>query len=189
MRDSKDHPGRGRARGITAAGCAIIFLAAGAALLPAEEGLSPDVMGALLLGAGLIEVVAGSLRRETRILAMLAGAITAGAGLLFLLNEDARFFPTVNVIIAWLILRSFVLAANATLVDGGVRRWTLISAATDFILGLITLVGLSLSTGVVLIFGPTPEIVASFAWVLALSFVVTGTLLLEVGSCERETSS
>jgi hypothetical protein len=31
--------------------------------------------------------------------------------------------------------------------------------------------------------------VATFAWVLALSFVATGTLLLEVASCERESAS
>ena len=73
--------------------------------------------------------------------------------------------------------------------ESGIRRWTIIAAGTDFALGLIMLIGLSLSTAVVLIFGPTPEIVASFAWVLALSFVATGTLLLEVASCEREAAS
>jgi hypothetical protein len=36
---------------------------------------------------------------------------------------------------------------------------------------------------VVSIFGPTPELVATFAWVLAASFVVNGLLLLEVASC------
>ena len=180
---------RGHARATGVAGFAIIALAAGAALLPAEKGISSDVLGALLLGAGLIEMVAGALRRETRMLAMAAGGITAGAGLMFLLNSDARFFPTVNIVIAWLILRAVVLAFTSTRVEAGIRRWTMIAAGTDFALGLIMLIGLSLSTAVVLIFGPTPEIVASFAWVLALSFVATGTLLLEVASCERETAS
>src|SRR5215203_6191607 len=86
---------RGNARATAVAGFAIILLAAGAALLPAEKGISSDVLGGLLLGAGLIEMVAGALRRETRILAMGAGGITAAAGLMFLLNSDARFFPTV----------------------------------------------------------------------------------------------
>jgi hypothetical protein len=36
------------------------------------------------------------------------------------------------------------------------------------------------------LFGPTPAIVATFAWILALSFVATGLLLLEVASCARE---
>jgi len=178
---------RGLARATSVAGFAIIALAAGAALLPAEKGISSDVLGALLLGAGLIEMVAGALRRETRLLAMGAGGITAFAGLMFLLNSDARFFPTVNIVIGWLFLRAVVLGVTSAQVhESGIRRWTIIAAGTDFALGLIMLIGLSLSTAVVLIFGPTPEIVASFAWVLALSFVATGTLLLEVASCERE---
>ena len=183
----EDRLRRGLARANSVAGFAIILLAAGAALLPAEKGISSDVLGALLLAGGLIETVAGSLRRETRILAMTAGVITAVAGLLFLLNSDARFFPTVNIVIGWLFLRAIVLGVTCTQLEGGMRRWTIIAAITDFALGLIMLIGLSLSTAVVLIFGPTPEIVATFAWVLALSFVATGTLLLEVASCERET--
>lgn len=187
--DREGPPRRGHARATSVAGFAIIALAAGAALLPAEKGISSDVLGALLLAAGLIEMVAGSLRRETRTLAMSAGGITAAAGVIFLLNSDARFFPTVTIVIAWLVLRAAVLAMTSVEVKSGVRRWTIIAAGTDFALGLIMLIGLSLSTAVVLIFGPTPELVASFAWVLALSFVATGTLLLEVASCERETAS
>ena len=171
---------------MTVAGIAIILLSAGAALLPAEKGISADVIGALLLAAGLLELVAGSLRRETRAYAMAAGAITAIAGLLFLLNSDARFFPIVNIVIAWLFIRSAVLAITSPQVAGSVRRWTIIAAATDFLLGLVLLIGLSLASVVILLFGPTPQIVATFAWVVALSFVATGLLLLEVASCERE---
>ena len=69
---------------------------------------------------------------------------------------------------------------------GSVRLWTSVASATDFVLALVLLVGLSLSSVVVLLFGPTPAIVASFAWIVALSFVATGLLLLEVASCERE---
>ena len=99
-------------------------------------------------------------------------------------------FPTVNIVIGWLFLRAVALGVTSAQVhESGIRRWTIIAAGTDFALGLIMLIGLSLSTAVVLIFGPTPEIVASFAWVLALSFVATGTLLLEVASCEREAAS
>jgi hypothetical protein len=60
------------------------------------------------------------------------------------------------------------------------------AAATDVALGLLLLVGLSISTLIVTLFGPTPEMIASFAWILAISFVVTGMLLLEIASCERE---
>jgi hypothetical protein len=56
----------------------------------------------------------------------------------------------------------------------------------DFLLAMLLLAGLSIAAIIVSIFGPTPPLIASFAWVLAASFVVTGTLLLEVASCERE---
>ena len=84
---------RARARGLRAAGIAIILLSAGAALLPAGKSISSDMVGALLIAAGLIEAVAGSLRREVRPFAMAAGAVTALAGLLFVLNPDNAFLP------------------------------------------------------------------------------------------------
>ena len=164
----------------------MIVLSAGAALLPVEKGISSGVVGALLLAAGIIELAAGRMRRETRELATLAGAVTALAGLLFLLNQDSKFFPIVNIVIGWLALRSVILAVKSRRVHGSVRLWTCVAAATDFVLALVLLVGLSLSSVVVLLFGPTPAIVASFAWVVALSFVATGLLLLEVASCERD---
>jgi hypothetical protein len=49
--------------------------------------------------------------------------------------------------------------------------------------------GLSTSTIVVSLFGPTRELVASFAWILAASFVVNGLMLLEVASCERDAAA
>lgn len=177
---------RARARWIGIAGVAIIVISAGAALLPVEKGISAGVIGALLLAAGLIEIAAGSLRRDTRDLAMLAGGVTVLAGLLFLLNRESRFFPVVNIVIGWLAVRSVILAIKSRRVDDSVRTWASIAAATDFLLALVLLVGLSLSSVVVLLFGPTPAVVASFAWIVALSFVATGLLLLEVASCERE---
>ena len=48
------------------------------------------------------------------------------------------------------------------------------------------LVGLSIATFVYTLFGATPPLIASFAWVLALSFVVNGLLLLEVASVARQ---
>ena len=175
-----------RARWMSIAGVAMILLSAGAALMPVDKGISAGIIGALLLVAGLIELAAGSLRRDTRDLAMLAGGITILAGLLFLMNQESRFFPIVNIVIGWLALRSLILAFKSRRVGGSVRTWTSVAAATDFVLALVLLIGLSLSSVVVLLFGPTPAIVASFAWILALSFVATGLLLLEVASCERD---
>ena len=175
-----------RARGIRIAGLAIIFLGVGAALMPAGKSLSSDVIGTLLIAAGLVEIVASSLRRDVRAYATAAGGVTAFAGLLFVLNPETHFFPTVVPIIAWLLIRSAILAYACTHLKGSVRTWMGLSAGLDFVLAALLIAGLSITTIVVNIFGPTPELIASFAWILAASFVVNGLLLLEVASYERQ---
>ena len=178
-----------RARGLRAAGLAIILLSLGAALLPAGKSISSDLVGGLLIAAGLIEAVAGSLRREARQYEMAAGGVTALAGLLFILNPTTHFFPNVTLVIAWLLIRAVILGLAARPSAGSVRVWTGISAGVDLLLSLLLMAGLSITTIVVSLFGPTEPLVASFAWFLAVSFVVNGLLLLEVASCEREAAS
>jgi hypothetical protein len=180
---------RKRARGLRAAGIAIILLSAGAVLLPAGKRISSDMIGGLLIAAGLIEAVAGSLRRDVRPFAMAAGGVTALAGLVFIVNRETHFFPTVILLIAWLVVRSVILAAASVETTGSVRVWTALSAGTDLLLGGLLLAGLSIATIVISIFGPTHWLIASFAWFVAASFVATGLLLLEVASCEREAAS
>jgi hypothetical protein len=58
----------------------------------------------------------------------------------------------------------------------------------DLLLAILLIAGLSITTIVVSIFGPTPWLIASFAWFVAASFIVNGLLLLEVASCEREST-
>ena len=187
--DARD-PERRRARLFTIAGWLIIVLGAGAALLPLIDRVSGSkIVGALLFAGGLVEIFAGTLRRETRIPSMLAGAVTTLAGLMFLLNPTGRFVPTVTIVTAWLLVRSVVLLVSSRLAEGSVRVWIGLSAATDLVLGVVLLAGISIGTLVVALFGPTPGLVASFAWVLALSFVVTGLLLLEIASCERDAAT
>lgn len=175
--------GRARGRATRVAGVAIILLSAGAALLPAGKSISSDMIGALLIAAGLIETVAGSLRREMRPYAMAAGIVTALAGLLFVTDHETHFFPRVVPVIGWLAARALILLAGSREAGGSVRTWTALSAAMDFLLAVLLLAGLSISTIIISIFGPTPELVASFAWVLAASFVVNGLMLMEVASC------
>jgi hypothetical protein len=175
---------RTRARATRVAGIAIILLSIGAALLPANKGISSDMIGGLLIAAGLIEAIAGSLRKQARPFAMGAGAVTAIAGLLFVVEPETHFFPTVAPVIGWLVIRSLILGVASRETSGSVRMWTGLSAGMDFLLAVLLLTGLSIATVVVSVFGPTPELVASFAWVLAGSFVVNGLLLLEIASCE-----
>lgn len=175
-----------RVRALRVAGAAIILLGIGAALLPAGKTISSDMIGGLLVAAGLIETVAGSVRREARPFAMAAGIVTALAGLLFIVDPETHFFPRVVPIVGWLLVRSLILVGALTETRGSVRRWTAISAGLDFLLGVLLIAGLSISTIVISLFGPTRELVASFAWILAASFVVNGMMLLEVASCERD---
>ena len=176
-----------RANLISLAGVLVILLSAGAALLPAANGLKDSlVIGALLVTEGIIECLAGTLRIQTKPFAEAAGAVTALTGLLFILNPSAHFFPTVTLIIVWLLIRSLILAVGSRRAGGSVRGWITISAGMDFLLAALLVAGLSIATIVVSIFGPTPPLIASFAWVLAASFVVNGLLLLEAASCERD---
>ncbi len=175
-----------KSRAFRIAGILVIMLGVAAAFLPAGKTIPSDMIGGLLIAAGLIEMLAGSLRRQVRPFAMVAGAVTALAGLLFVLNPETHFFPSVWPIVGWLFVRSLVLAAAAVETRGSVRAWTALSAGMDFLLGVLLITGLSISTIVVSVFGPTRELVAAFAWILAASFVVNGLMLLEVASCERE---
>ena len=184
---STDDSSNKRARWIAVAGWVIILLSAGAALLPLIDRLSGvKVVGVLLVAAGLVEIFAATLRNETKALAMAAGGVSAVAGLMFLTNPVNHFLPLITIVTGWLLVRSLILFVTSRQVRGSVRTWLTLSAATDLVLGVVLLAGLSIATLVVMLFGPTPGLVASFAWVLALSFVVTGTLLLEIASCERE---
>lgn len=175
-----------RARRLAASGWLIIALSAGGIALPLVEPANGAlVIGAMLFAAGLIEIIAALVRHQTRTLALLAGMVTVLAGLMFATDPATHFLSTLTIIMGWLVLRSLILASAALLERGSARRWTALSAITDFILSAALAVGVSISTLVVALFGPTEDLVTSFAWVLAISFVATGTLLLELASCAR----
>ena len=176
-----------RATWIARAGWFILLLSAGSALLPLYgKPHGSTIIATLLVIAGVTEIFAGSLRHETRRLAMLAGAVTTLAGILFATGSATHFLSMLSIIAGWLVLRSIVLILAARLEHGSVRTWTALSAATDFVLALVLVVGLSIATLIVTLFGATPPMIASFAWILALSFIATAMLLLQVASCARE---
>ena len=177
-----------RARAFRVAGILIILLGVAAALLPAGKTISSDMIGGLLIAAGLIETVTGSLRHGTRQYVMAAGVVTALAGLLFVMNPETHLFPRVVPIIAWLLIRSLILAAAVVETGGAVRLWTAFSAGMDFLLAILLIAGLSMATLVVTVFGPTRELIASFAWILAASFAVNGLMLLQVANCAEDSA-
>lgn len=181
-------PDQRRARTTALCGWLVLLIGAGALLLPEVAASSGAlVVGQLLLVAGLLEVVAASGRRIARLPASLAGLATVIAGCLFLAREETRFLPNITVMTFWLVLRVLALGV-ATARSGGstIRRWTGIAAATDLALSAILILGLPLASIIVALFGTTSDLVASFSWVLATSFLATGAMLLQIAACERE---
>src|SRR6185503_3043505 len=113
-----------RARAFRVAGIVIILLGVAAALLPSGKTIASDMIGGLLIAAGLIETVTGSLRHGTRHWVLAAGVVTALAGLLFIMNPETHLFPRVWPIIGWLLLRRLMLGAATIETARAVRLWT-----------------------------------------------------------------
>jgi uncharacterized membrane protein HdeD (DUF308 family) len=178
-----------RARGIAIAGWLIIAMSAFAALLPFFERQGGAVIiGGLLIASGLAELFAGLLRHEARRLSILNGAVAIGAGLLFATGPASQYFmPSVVIVTGWLLLRALLLFLAARVTHKGVRWWTGLSALTDLLLALLLIIGIPIASLVLGLFGATAELVASFAWILALSFITDGLMLLEIASAARET--
>jgi hypothetical protein len=109
------------------------------------------------------------------------------------LDPHAGFFPVLNLVILWSIVRAAALAFAASLCKGSLQNWFILAAATDFLLAVLLLSGMPIALVVWGLFGRTSEIVATFAWVLAASFVATGAMLIAVAPAEasegRETSA
>jgi hypothetical protein len=97
-----------------------------------------------------------------------------------LLLSPRGFLPVLNIVIAWLALRSAILLFAAIQCRSFPRTWTFVAAGVDFLLAFLLLAGLQISLLVVGIFGPSGPIVETFAWVLAFSFFATGALLITV---------
>ena len=175
-----------RAKFIATAGWFILLLSAGSALLPLYgKTHSSVIIGTLLVLGGATELIAGRIRHRARRLSMLAGALTVLAGILFVAESSTHFLSTLSIVAGWLFSRSLVLMLAARVESGSVRTWTGIAALTDLVLALILAVGLSIATLVVSLFGATSPMIASFAWVLAASFIATAMFMLEIAACAR----
>ena len=123
-----------RSRALRVAGIAIILLGLGSALLPAGKTIPSDMIGGLLIAAGLLETIAGTLRRQVRPYAMAAGIVTALAGLLFVINPETHFFPTVWPIVGWLMIRGMCWPPRPWKLEDRSGRWTALSAGMDVLL-------------------------------------------------------
>ena len=172
-----------------ASGCLTLLLAVVAFFLPDLDWLPRSgVVGWLLLLAGTAELAFGWKRGLDSLgqAAVGSGLITALAGLLFAANPLAGYFPVRNVVMAWLFVRGTWMLVMALRARGPrLMQLLALSGGTDVLLGLALLGNLPVAVLVVTLFGPTPEIVARFALLLAASFAVTALCQIAIALLER----
>lgn len=184
--DSAGTAQQARTAVVIGAGIAIVVLGLAAALLPLFEGLpARTVIGWLLVAAGLAELVAAGARFAHRLTAAIAGAATMLAGLRLLLDPDAGFFELLNLVILWLVVRTAALGFCALKARDSMKTWLGLAAAVDFLLAVALLAGMPIAFLVVGLFGPTRPVSATFAWVIALSFIATAALHFAATQLER----
>lgn len=172
---------------IRGAGVLIFLLAFGAAILPLAQHIpARTVIGLLLLAAGAIELVAVAARPCHHVSAGIAAAASLLAGLRLVLDPNANFFAVLNLVILWLIVRAAALFFSARRSARPLCTWVYLAAAVDFLLGVLLLAGLPVALLVVSLFGPTEDIVATFAWIFAASFVAAGWLLIAAAPLEAD---
>lgn len=170
-----------------AAGYAVILASAATALLPAGNfDNGPRIVGSLMILVGLFEMMANALRKRGRWGALAAGGVSIAAGLLIFLQPVTGFVTTVYVVIGWLFARALLLSLSA-LETVSTKRATLVVAAMDLVLAGTVWIGLTASTLVIALFGPTAPIIAHFAWLLAISFVGAGLLLVRIANDQSAT--
>ena len=174
---------------IRSAGVLILLLAVGSALLPMESALPAHVViGLLLASAGAFELVAVFARRGHHIPAGIAAGASLVAGLRLLLDPNVNFLTILNFVILWLVVRSAALFVSARHSPRPLCTWVYLATAVDFALAVLLLGGLPVAVLVYGLFGTTDEIVATFAWVFAGSFIAAGWLLVAAAPLEaRET--
>ncbi len=182
----------GNWRWTLASGLFTMLLAAVALLLPLVEWAPKGgVVGWLLLLAGIAEFAFGWKRGPDAAgkAARGSGIVTGLAGLLFVANPLAGYFPVANVLVAWLFVRGvwmLVMARQARLDRLG--TWLALSGAADVLLGFVLILGLQVSALAVTLFGPTQEVVAQFALILAASLLVTGISQVAISITQRRRS-
>jgi uncharacterized membrane protein HdeD (DUF308 family) len=170
---------------IRSAGVLILLLACGSALLPMASHLPARlVIGLLLAVAGTIELVAVIARPRHHVFAGIAALASLLAGLRLLLDPQINFITILNFVILWLVVRSGALFLSATRSHKPLCTWVYLAAAVDFALAVLLLAGLPVAVLVYGLFGTTNEIVATFAWVFAASFVAAGWLLIAAAPLE-----
>jgi len=170
---------------IRIAGLLILLLALGSALLPLAAHIHPrTVIGVLLTAAGAIELLAVFARRGHHISAGIAAGASIVVGLRLVLDPGANFLTILNSVVLWLVVRSAALLISSRRSPRPLCTWVYLAAAMDLALAILLLAGLPVAVLVYGLFGATDEIIATFAWIFAASFVAAGWLLVAAAPLE-----
>ncbi|HEY0627041.1 MAG TPA: hypothetical protein VGD10_09945 [Allosphingosinicella sp.] len=170
------------------AGIVICGLAAVALFLPViQDSPRGELLGLLLLLAGLAEAGTGWLRRRLRTgrSALGAGVVAMVLGALFLFNPSLHLVPTSYLIILWLFSRGVLLLFASIPWTDPEHAWLAVSGFADIGLFVVLLVGLPVTALTLSLFGPTEEVVANFSLVVAVSLAVAGLSLIVISMLER----
>ena len=154
-----------------------------------EEDSKSGLVGWLLVVAGGAELVLGAKRGLDLPgrAAVISGLITALSGAIFIALPPSGYIPVANVVIGWLLLRGLwiVVSAWRARARRAIAAWMGFSGIADLLLGLALILKLSIASLVLTLFGPTPEVVASFAIILAASFAATGVSQVAIAMLEK----
>jgi hypothetical protein len=144
----------------------------------AEQIPGRTVVGVMLSAAGAIELAAVLTARVRQLSAAIAAAASLLAGLRLVLDPSVNFLTVLNLVILWLVIRAAALFFSARRSPKPLCNWVYLAAAVDFGLAVLLLGGLPVAVLIYGLFGRVNEVVATFAWIFALSFVAAGWLLV-----------
>lgn len=174
------------------AGVIILALAMVALFLPAiQQTPSGQVLGILLFASGLAEALTGYLRRGVRTgrTALGGGLVALVLGTLFLISPSLHIVPASYLIMLWLLFRGGLLLFASFPWTDPEHAWLAVSGFADLGLLIILLIGLPVTALTMSLFGPTPEIIANFSLVVAVSLFVAGLSLIVISFFERPVQS
>lgn len=172
-----------------ASGVITIAVAVAALFLPLVQSIpKAGFLGLLLSVAGFVEVALGLVLRgeEFGKAAIASGLVTVTVGLTFAIAPNAGFYPVAPAMGVWLGLSGACMLLGALALKGrGTGSWLVATGGIDILLGILLYKGLRITSLAYILFGPSPQMVATLALVVALSLTVRGVCQIAIGVIER----
>ena len=177
-------------QGTFAGGVFKVLVAVAALALPLiEHRLLPLWVGAMLLAGGVAELAVGWASRQSTVgkVALGSGIMTVLAGIIFIGVMSMGLAQLTLLTIVWLVVRALISLRLGlqTGASAAARTLLLVRGATDAILGLALIAGLSVLQIAILFFGSSPAMATGFLVIIAISFGVAGVGLIAIAVAQR----